>query len=171
MRTARRLTHGVVGAHDLDLHAGADRAGKDAAEGVEAALVRRGDHLRDVHDERAVGVALADALAPDVVLGASVERAGAVLLRPARRGQVLHEHLQEMLLAVQRTEALLKAQLIEVEARVTQHTERARDEVVAASSAWLGPFAVLVSAGNASPLVYQTNECTKATGTAASVTN
>jgi len=56
------LAGDVVGALDADLLAGLDDAGEDTAESVEAALVVGGDHLRDVHHEGTVGVALADTL-------------------------------------------------------------------------------------------------------------
>ena len=100
----------VVGAHDLDLLARLDGAGEDAAEGVEAALVGGGDHLGDVHHQRAVGVARADAVGPLVVEGTGVERVDTVPLRRRRRGQVLHKHLEQ---GVVRRQPLLHAALEE----------------------------------------------------------
>merc|ERR1719498_362414 len=98
----------VVGAHDLDLLAGLDRAGEDAAEGEEAALVGRRDHLGHVHHEGALRVALADAQGPLVVLRAGVQRRDTVLLRRTRRRQVLHKHLEQR---VVRGQPLLHAAL------------------------------------------------------------
>mmetsp|Transcript_25409 Transcript_25409/g.43424 ORF Transcript_25409/g.43424 Transcript_25409/m.43424 type:complete len:875 (-) Transcript_25409:33-2657(-) len=100
----------VVGAHDLDLGAGAHRAGEDAAEGEEAALVGRRDELRDVHHQRTVRVAVADGVAVDVVRRAGVEGVRAVLLRHHRRRQVLHKHLEERVVG---REPLLHAALQE----------------------------------------------------------
>ena len=89
------LARDVVRAHDPDLEAGGDGAGEDAAEGVEAALVRGGDHLRDVHHERGVGVAVRHALADLVVDRALVELARAVFAGGNRRREVDGDHLEE----------------------------------------------------------------------------
>ena len=98
----------VVGAHDLDLLAGLDRAGEDAAEGEEAALVGRRDELRDVHHERALGVALAMPSAHLSSSGPVYRLSDTVALRRTRRRQVLHEHLEQR---VVRRQPLLHAAL------------------------------------------------------------
>ena len=89
------LARDVVGAEDAHLHARLHRAGEDAAEGEEAALVRGGDHLRDVQHQGAVRVAVANGLGVLVVQGALVQGVRAVLLRRRGRGQVVDDHLQQ----------------------------------------------------------------------------
>ena len=51
------LARHVVGSHEASLLAGGHCAREDATKGVEAALVRRRHHLRDVHHEWRVRVA------------------------------------------------------------------------------------------------------------------
>ena len=89
------LARDVVGAEDAHLHARLHRAGEDAAEGEEAALVRGGDHLRDVQHERAVGIAVADGLAVLVVDGALVEGVRAIPLRRRGGREVVDNHLEQ----------------------------------------------------------------------------
>lgn len=91
------LASDVVGAHDADLLAGADGAGEDTTEGVEAALVGGGDHLGDVEHEGAVGVALADGDGALVVLGTLVEVLDTVALGDDGRGELGDDHLEESL--------------------------------------------------------------------------
>eukprot|EP00042_Codosiga_hollandica_P038086 m.306022 g.306022 ORF g.306022 m.306022 type:complete len:541 (-) comp55303_c1_seq1:42-1664(-) len=89
------LARDVVGAHDADLLAGGDGAGEDTAESVEAALVRGGHHLADVHAERGSGVAVLHAKSDLVVLGALIEELHAVALGSDGRGEVDGDHLEQ----------------------------------------------------------------------------
>ena len=88
------LAGGVVGSHDADLESSGDPAGKDTAEGVEAALVGGGDHLGDVHHEGAFGVAVLHGNCGLVVEGTLVQHVGTVLLGGDRRRQVDNDHLE-----------------------------------------------------------------------------
>ena len=85
----------VVGSHDADLLSGGHGSGEDAAERVEASLVAGGNHLRHVHHEGSVLVALGDGLARLIVGGSLVKLGSAVLLRAGGRGKVDDKHFQK----------------------------------------------------------------------------
>jgi len=70
----------VVGSKNSDLLSSDDGSGEDSSEGVESTLVRGGDHLGDVHDERSVGVASSDRVGSGVVHSSSVQVLNSVLL-------------------------------------------------------------------------------------------
>merc|ERR1719217_1752635 len=67
-------------------------AGEDAAESIEPALVRRRNHLRDVHHQRTVDIARSNTLCTLIVMRALVQRTHAVLLSLHRGRQLRHEH-------------------------------------------------------------------------------
>lgn len=56
----------------------------------------------------------------------------------------LHNHLQEMLVSLQKTEVKLSERLAALESRVNARVQRMTDESLQASNAWLTPFVVLV---------------------------
>jgi len=88
------LARNIVGSHDADLQAGSDLASEDTTEGVEAALVGSGDHLRDVHHERALGVAVLHCDGGLVIKRTLVQHVGTVLLGGDGRRQVDDDHLK-----------------------------------------------------------------------------
>merc|ERR1719217_166937 len=67
-------------------------AGEDAAESIEPALVRRRNHLGDVHHQRTVDIASSNTLCTLIVMRALVQRTHAVLLSLHRGRQLRHEH-------------------------------------------------------------------------------
>jgi hypothetical protein len=56
----------------------------------------------------------------------------------------LHDHLQEMLMALQRTEELLQNRLAAVEERVSARVKQMTQDSRSASDAWIAPFVLLV---------------------------
>ena len=85
----------VLGSQDAHLLARADDAGEHTTEGVETGLVGGGHHLRHVHHQAAVGVALLHRGAGLVVLRSVVQQRSTVLLRVHGGRQVQHDHLQQ----------------------------------------------------------------------------
>jgi len=79
-RSPVHLTWHVVGAQDADLVASADLAREHTAESQEAALVGGGNHLGDVHHERAIGVAVSDGSGVLVIQRALVQGVHTVAL-------------------------------------------------------------------------------------------
>lgn len=57
----------------------------------------------------------------------------------------LHDHLQEMLMALQRTEELLQRRLAAVEERVSDRVKKMTQQSRDASEAWIAPFVFLVT--------------------------
>mmetsp|Transcript_26277 Transcript_26277/g.65311 ORF Transcript_26277/g.65311 Transcript_26277/m.65311 type:complete len:319 (-) Transcript_26277:512-1468(-) len=90
----------IVWALDADLLTRRYRAREHATEGVEPTLVRRRHHLGHVHHQRAVRVAIPDAVCGLVVHGSLVEIGDAVLLCHHGRRQVGHDHRQQRVASV-----------------------------------------------------------------------
>jgi hypothetical protein len=88
----QRITTVATGAHFV---ASGDCAREHATEREESALVGGGDHLRHVHHEGPLSVAVHHCLRVLVVQGSFIECCIAVLLRGCRGGQVVHHHLQQ----------------------------------------------------------------------------
>lgn len=72
-------------------------AGEDTSEGIEAALVLRGDELGDIEHEGAIGVAVADSGCVNVIQRALIQVGHTVLLSLGRRRQMPDHHLQKRL--------------------------------------------------------------------------
>jgi len=70
----------VVGTKDANLLTSSDGSGENTTESVETTLIGSGHHLRDVHNERSLGVASADSGGGDIVLRTSVQILNTVLL-------------------------------------------------------------------------------------------
>lgn len=78
--------------------ASGDLSGEDAPESEEAAFVRRGNHLGDVHHEGSLWVTVHHGLGVLVIQGALVQSCVPVLLGGRRGRQVVDHHLQERLM-------------------------------------------------------------------------
>merc|ERR1711968_55277 len=89
------LAGNVVGTHDTDLLASLDGTTIHTAEGVEAALVRGGHHLGDVHHQGTSRVARADGLSRSIIKRTLVQSLDTVALRRNGGGQVEDHHVQE----------------------------------------------------------------------------
>lgn len=88
------LARGVVGTLDADLQTRADGTRVDTTESVETALVRGGNHLRDVKHERGLGVTVTETNSALIVLRTLVQSLGTVVLSSDGRRQVNTDHLQ-----------------------------------------------------------------------------
>lgn len=87
----------VAGSLDTYLLTGSDGTGEDTTEGVEATLIRGGNHLGDVHHKRAIGVTFGDSLGGFVIHGTRVEGTDTVLLGDHGGRKVGDNHLEQSL--------------------------------------------------------------------------
>mmetsp|Transcript_42537 Transcript_42537/g.101379 ORF Transcript_42537/g.101379 Transcript_42537/m.101379 type:complete len:426 (+) Transcript_42537:1066-2343(+) len=85
----------VVRTLDSHLLSRGNGAREHAAKGVEAALVRGGNHLGDVHHQRACRIAAANAVGRRIIHGTLVQVLHAVLLGLPGGGQLGHDHAQQ----------------------------------------------------------------------------
>ena len=85
----------VVWALDANLLSGCNGAREDSAEGVESALVRSGDHLRNIHHQRTCRITATDALGCGIIHRALVQVLHSVLLSCSGGRQLGHNHGQQ----------------------------------------------------------------------------
>jgi hypothetical protein len=89
------LSRNIVGAHDADLLASSNDTREDTTKSIETTLVGSGDHLRDVHHERTVGVTISDGSSALVILRSFVKIFDSVLLGFDGRRKVKDNHFEE----------------------------------------------------------------------------
>jgi len=87
----------VVGSHDSYLLASLDGTTENSTEGVEAAFVVGGDHLRDEDHQSTVLVAVLDRLTAGIVDGTFVKIGGSVALGSLGGWQLHDDHLKKSL--------------------------------------------------------------------------
>jgi len=143
------LSGDEVGTADTALLAGGDLSGEDTTEGGEAAGVRGGDHLGDVHHKRTFGVASLHGLGVAIVGGTFVEKLGTVALGLLGGGKVQNNHLHKSLsggepLLHGTLEEVLAAELalvlLEVDAKLLEHLPADEDVLAGLLGEELGLF-------------------------------
>jgi hypothetical protein len=95
------LANFVVGSENSDLRSRDDGAREDTTEGEETSLISSGYHLRYVHNERSVGVAVSDGGSGGIIHRTSVQVFYSVFLGSGGGRQVHDHHFQEGLIGGQ----------------------------------------------------------------------